>query len=293
MSPLSYNRLLARLDSLFDALPTQFPHPDDAARLHDLKRAIKSGQVSAQRGVNGEGDKVLSPGRLKRWVNAKVQKIHDTYDEEAGLNVVISSSHPSSYAHKSAQRTNGVHIDQNDGSHDMEDIIESIEQPSPHTDSSKENANVKREHPAIRPTAPPKQSAVTKRIIRGNNIFTGVKKTASKRTRKTAAKARIISPATPAAVIASLTDREAAIALLGLANASRAIGHERKSIAVSTVAASTLGHLKVPAGAYNAGAAPRQVFLAGVQYAMDNYESLRSQMNGSGNTARRGFWDVV
>ncbi|KAH9882195.1 hypothetical protein J1614_001367 [Plenodomus biglobosus] len=280
MAPLTYLRLVTRLNSLIETLPSQFPNPDDEARLHDVMRAVRAGQLSAQRGVDGEGDKVLTPGQLKQWVTAKVAKIHEKYDEDAAI-----------VASKSAG-ADGIHIDQNDGVDDMEDIVESIEIPSPHTDSSKENAATKRALPAARPVAPPKTSAVTKRIIRGNNTYSGVKKTASKPTRKSTrkvtAKPRAPSRPTTDAPVAAFDDQDAAAALLQISHSSPVPGYERPALTAQTFA-----HLDIPADAYDPGAAPRSIFLAGLMYAMNNYDLVKGQMDGTARAERRGFWDVV
>ncbi|CBX94068.1 hypothetical protein IAQ61_003941 [Plenodomus lingam] len=355
MAKLTYERLLVRLDSLWVDLPARFPHPDDAARLHEVQRAIAAGQHSARRGVEGKAHKVLSPGRLKQWVNDKVAKIHEHYDQQGLMH-----------------EGDGMIAESNsgeDGPDDMEDVIESIETDSPHTDSGTENG-IKRESPVDQPmppaAAPAKVSAVNKCIVRGRNAYAGVKKTAPKLPRTTAAKPRLVSPKASGPFISSFSDHEAAIALLQLFEASPAIGHERPAATglpatrrnveaaiatyttpkihpsiptytppttrdaaltstppkypvaapsftsltnpapVSTVTSVTSAasvpsyhQLDIPAGAYDVGASPRSIFLAGVKYAMDNYDSVKGQMNGHGQTngqfqtAGRGFWDVI
>ncbi|KAI8942808.1 hypothetical protein NX059_000851 [Plenodomus lindquistii] len=307
MAPLTYQRLLTRLDAQFDDLPTLFDHPSDEERLHDVMRAIRAGQISAQRGVDGDADELLSPGQLKHWVNAKVAKIHEHYDAIAAAaaepDTNIAASSYTQTSPQPSQAAGEIYIDQKDGAQDseMEEVIQSIEveATSPTSDSSKENKNIKREHSAARTMPPPKPgaSAVTKRIIRGNDAYAGVKKTVRKPTRTSArtrtraaaaVKSRILSPAASVAVVENISDRDAAIALMNLCAPCPAADRERRAPAPSGLA-----QMGIPVGAYDRGAAPDDIFLAGVRYAMDNYELVKSQMGGNGKDHSKGFWNVV
>lgn len=84
MAPLTYSRLLKRLNQLYEAVPAQFPGDDNVQRAKDVQRAIKAGLIAAQAGLEGD-DSVLSPGQLKHWVTTKMNDINERCDCETAI----------------------------------------------------------------------------------------------------------------------------------------------------------------------------------------------------------------
>jgi hypothetical protein len=76
---LSYERLLARMQSLLDIVAQDFPSEENEQRRRLLQTAIKSVIVSSQAGLDGDQE-VLSPGQLKHWVQTKIKDIHESID---------------------------------------------------------------------------------------------------------------------------------------------------------------------------------------------------------------------
>ncbi|KAH7356070.1 hypothetical protein BKA66DRAFT_446030 [Pyrenochaeta sp. MPI-SDFR-AT-0127] len=102
MAPLSYDRLLLRLETLFDAVPGQYPGAENAQRVKDVQRAIKAGSIAAQAGLEGD-DSVLSPGQLKHWVISKMDDINEQFDRELAIANTTTVTEP-------ATATNPVEI---------------------------------------------------------------------------------------------------------------------------------------------------------------------------------------
>lgn len=302
MAPLTYARLLARLDSHFKSIPEQFPSQEDAQRVRDVQRAIKAGLISAQAGLDGDRS-VLSPGQLKHWVSSKIADIHQQLDREAAVS-------PS---------TSLVEVVVNG---DMGVAAQYHQITAPHeTNYSREDSTRGAGHPATRPAATQKISAVIKRPIYGTTTNAGVKKTTTKRTSR--AKTRIAPPTNHAAIVASEREQEAAAALLGLFSSSSptdprtSFSTETSSLNLceSFTSTSTAGygtadrmrsqHIVQPPPVYTqsihtshnqhshpparstgaflalppsassptASATEKEIFLAGVQFAMQNFES--------------------
>ncbi|KAF2785796.1 hypothetical protein K505DRAFT_344358, partial [Melanomma pulvis-pyrius CBS 109.77] len=85
-TPLTYARLLVRLEEAMVAIAGHYPSPDDGARVKEIQNAISRAIAAAKAAMQGDKD-VMTPGNLKYQVTNNIKEIHEKYDaaEEASL----------------------------------------------------------------------------------------------------------------------------------------------------------------------------------------------------------------
>ena len=81
MAPLTYSRLLTRLSALLESIPGQLPGSENAEQVKDLQQAINAGIVAVQAGLGGDKG-TPKPSQLKHEVLAKVDEINARYKRQ-------------------------------------------------------------------------------------------------------------------------------------------------------------------------------------------------------------------
>lgn len=322
MNSLTYERLLERLEDLFDSVPKDFPGPEDAQRVKDVLRALKAGMVAARAGLNGD-QSVLSPGQLKHWVNGKVADMHDSHDREAAVSpstsLVEAVTGTLSAPHQHHVSTSTIEPE------DVRISIEDPQIPASRSRRTKEKAASTMQHPATRSATAKKVSTVIKRPIKGSVASTGMKKNTIKR------KCRPMNhiPSPPPTVNRTPSKRvlEAAGALLGLFKSSPSSNQPTETVSLNSssstlgasftsnttvdmngashmnpcntssplptanlrahhvyhqppthIHATNAGFLSLSPATFRRSASPEHIFLAGVQFAMQNFETAHMPM---------------
>ncbi|KAJ4368471.1 hypothetical protein N0V83_006828 [Neocucurbitaria cava] len=79
MVPFTYDRLLVRLNALYDSIPAHIRGPGGPKRIADLQQAINAGIVAAEAGRDGEAG-IPKPSQLKRDVAAAIDDVNERHD---------------------------------------------------------------------------------------------------------------------------------------------------------------------------------------------------------------------
>ena len=81
MSPLTYERLVASINSMIKMIPVEIPGDENIQRRAEVLVALQATLATTRAGLESE-ENVQSPGQLKHGLQAKINEIHERFEQE-------------------------------------------------------------------------------------------------------------------------------------------------------------------------------------------------------------------